>query len=224
MEYVLKTRSKKTSTNSSADYAYSSLRSLIMRKELKPGQRIIETKFAKQFNLSRTPVREAIRKLASEHLVDIVPNGGARLFFPSMKEIRDAFAVRSLLECEAIKLAVNNVTPVHIYLMEEEILKEEHIFSNKDPDTYLKVNSNFHMVIAEASDNIALMEHIEKILARTFVYQVFFENFFDSPNNPTLSDHKEILKSLIDKDGSRAVALMKTHIISSMESLKNIKN
>ena len=193
-----------------------------MKKELKPGQRLVETAIANQFNLSRTPVREALRRLAAEHLVDIVANEGARLSSPSNKEIRDAFAVRSLLECEAIKLAVHNITPVQICSMEEEIQKEEQTFTDKDPDTYLKINSNFHMIIAEASDNIALIDHIEKILARTFVYEVFFENFFNFPNNPTLFDHKNILQSLKDKDKFRAIELMKTHIVFTMESLKKI--
>lgn len=222
MQYELKSRSKKFSSFSSVDYAYSSLRSLIMKKELKPGQRLVETAIANQFNLSRTPVREALRRLAAEHLVDIVANEGSRLSSPSKKEIRDAFAVRSLLECEAIKLAVNNITPVQICLMEEEIQKEEQTFTDKDPDNYLKINSNFHMIIAEASDNIALIDHIEKILARTFVYTVFFESFFDFPNNPTLFDHKNILQSLKDKDKSRAIELMGTHIVFTMESLKYI--
>ena len=222
MQYELKSRSKKYTSFSSVDYAYSALRNLIMKKELKPGQRLIETAIAEQLNISRTPVREALRKLASEHLVDIVPNEGARLSFPSNKEIRDSFALRSLLECESIKLAVYNISPVQICLMEEEIQKEEQTFVEKDPDTYLQINTNFHMIIAEASGNVALIDHIEKILDRTFVYEVFFESFFDFPNNPTLVDHKKILKSLIDKNELRAVELMKAHIMFSMESLKNV--
>ncbi len=60
----------------------------------------------------------------------------------SRRVSRVPFAVRSLLECEAIKLAVHNITPVQICLMEEEIQKEEQTFTDKDPDTYLKINSN----------------------------------------------------------------------------------
>lgn len=195
-----------------------------MKKELKPGQRLVETAIAKQINTSRTPVREALRRLANEHLVDIVQNEGARLSNPSEKDIRDAFAVRSLLECEAIQLAVKNISPVQLCLLEEEIKEEELTFNDKDPDKYLQINTNFHMIIAEASDNVALIDHIDQILSRTFVYEVFFEDFFDFPNNPSLNDHKNILQCLIDKDELQAIEMTKAHILSAMESLMNIKN
>jgi len=222
MPYELNSRVKKYSSMSSGDYAYAALRSLIIRKELKPGQRLIETKLAKQLGISRTPVREAFRRLEGEHLVDIVPNEGAKLASPSAKEIRDAFNVRILLECEAIRLAAGNISPVQTCLLEEEIQNEERTFTDKNPDTYLKINTNFHMLIAEASGNLVLQDHIELILSRIFVYEIFFDNYFENPNNPTLADHKKILQSLQEKNAPRAAELMKKHIVFSMESLQNM--
>jgi DNA-binding GntR family transcriptional regulator len=71
----------------SADYAYQELRHKIITKQLKPGQRLPEVNIAVQMGVSRTPVREALRRLASEGLVIIIPNSGARLAAPTAREI-----------------------------------------------------------------------------------------------------------------------------------------
>ena len=75
----------------SADYAYQELRHKIITKQLKPGQRLPEVNIAVQMGVSRTPVREALRRLASEGLVIIIPNSGARLAAPTAREIEDTF-------------------------------------------------------------------------------------------------------------------------------------
>lgn len=200
---------------SSVDYVYKELRRMIMNKEFKPGQRLPELSLAEQLNVSRTPVREALRRLASEGLVVIIPNEGARLANPSRKEIEDTFEIRAYLECLAIEKAVPCIRPLQICMLEEEIEKEENIFPEKDLEKYLEVNNAFHKIIAEASGNIVLYELIDNILSRSFVYLVLFGSFFDLEDNPSLDEHREIVKALKERDAKKAVELMRSHVLSS---------
>lgn len=207
---------------SSVDYAYKELRRMIMNKEFKPGQRLPEMSLAEQLNVSRTPVREALRRLASEGLVVIIPNEGARLANPSKKEIEDTFEIRAYLECLAIEKAITRIRPLQICMLEEAIEKEENIFPEKDLEKYLEVNNAFHKTIAEASGNITLYELIVNILSRSFVYLVLFGSFFELEDNPSLDEHMEIVKALKERDTKKAVELMRSHILSSCTFTKKL--
>ncbi|ADE57876.1 MULTISPECIES: GntR family transcriptional regulator [Aminobacterium] len=211
----------RSQVQSSVDYAYKELRHKIMNKEFKPGQRLPEIAIAEQLNVSRTPVREAFRQLANEGLINIFPNEGASLVNPSKEEIENTFEMRAYLECLAIKKAVHRITPLQLCMLEEEIQKEESIFAAKDLDKYLEINNAFHKIIAEASGNVVLYEFIVSVLSRSFVYLVLFESFFDFGGNPSLDEHREIVKALRNRDEERAVELMRAHVLTSAEGIRD---
>ena len=202
------------------EQVYRELRRRIFLKELKPGQRLPEAALASTLSVSRTPVREALRLLANEGLVDLIPNSGARLASPSLDEVRESYEVREHLEVIAAAKAARNITPVQLCLLEEAIDEEEGIFVSRDLERYLEVNIRFHRIIAEASRNRTLSEYVANILARTYVYMVFFESFFDFDTNPSLDEHREIVKALRQRDESLTVDLMRKHVHLSMEGLK----
>jgi DNA-binding GntR family transcriptional regulator len=202
------------------EQVYRELRRRIFLKELKPGQRLPEAALASTLSVSRTPVREALRILANEGLVDLIPNSGARLASPSLDEVRESYEVREHLEVIAAAKAARNITPVQLCLLEEAIDEEEGIFVSRDLERYLEVNIRFHRIIAEASRNRTLSEYVANILARTYVYMVFFESFFDFDTNPSLDEHREIVKALRQRDESLTVDLMRKHVHLSMEGLK----
>src|SRR6056297_896888 len=108
----------------SADYAYQEIRHKIITKQLKPGQRLPEVNIAVQMGVSRTPVREALRRLSSEGLVIIIPNSGARLAAPTSREIEDTFMVRDQLEVLAVRLAAGRITERHLRRLEEALIQE----------------------------------------------------------------------------------------------------
>src|SRR5690554_5640369 len=133
----------------SADYAYQELRHKIITKQLKPGQRLPEVNIAVQMGVSRTPVREALRRLASEGLVIIIPNSGARLAAPTAREIEDTFLVRDQLETLAIRLAAERIGDRHLRRLEEAMIEEGRAIEEKDLEKYLEVNEAFHKAIAD---------------------------------------------------------------------------
>ncbi|WP_286934280.1 MULTISPECIES: GntR family transcriptional regulator [Aminobacterium] len=204
-------------TQSSVDYVYKELRRKIMNKEFKPGQHLPEIAIAEQLHVSRTPVREAFRRLANEGLINMIPNEGASLVDPSKEEIENTFEMRAYLECLAVKKAVHHITPLQLCMLEEEMQKEESIFAEKDLDKYLEINNAFHKIIAEASGNVVLYDLIVSVLSRSLVYLVLFESFFDFGGNPSLDEHREIVNALKGHNEERAVELMRSHILASAE-------
>jgi DNA-binding GntR family transcriptional regulator len=203
----------------SADYVYQEMRHQIITKQIKPGQRLPEVNIAVRMGVSRTPVREALRRLASEGLVLVIPNSGARVSSPSLREIEDAYVVREDLECLAVRLAASRITDRSLRHMEESIYEEERAFGERNLELYLEVNESFHRIIAEASCNRVLSEYVENVLARTNVYIVFYDPFYDIENNPSVGEHRGIVEALRIHDVDRAVELMRSHVRLSRNSL-----
>ncbi len=203
----------------SADYVYQELRHRIITKQLKPGQRLPEVNIAVQMGVSRTPVREALRRLASEGLVLIIPNSGARLASPTRREMEDTYAVREQLECISVAIAATRISERNLRRLEDAILEEEKAFEEKNLELYLEVNENFHRIIADASGNRVLAEFVENILARTNAYVVFYDPFYDIVDNPSISQHKAIAQALKERDREKAVELMREHLKLSLYDL-----
>ena len=207
----------------SADYAYQELRHKIITKQLKPGQRLPEVNIAVQMGVSRTPVREALRRLASEGLVIIIPNSGARLEAPTAREIEDTFLVRDQLETLAIRLAAERIGDRHLRRLEEAMIEEGRAIEEKDLEKYLEVNEAFHKAIADASGNRVLAEYVENILARTNAYIVFYDPFYQLETMPSIDAHREILVALRHHDAEKCVKLLRGHLQEAIMGLRKAR-
>lgn len=203
-----------------SEYVYTQLKKQIFEKKLQSGQRLPEVSIAKELEVSRTPVREALRRLANEGLVQIIPNWGAALVTPTRQEVLDTYEVRKNLEIMAVAKAAHRITPLQLCRLQENIDAERQTFIDKDIESYLSVNDAFHIIIAESSGNAALADFVKNILSRIFVQMIFFESFFGFGSNPSLDEHIEILKALSKKNETLCVNLMKKHIDLSMAALK----
>ncbi len=207
----------------SADYAYQELRHKIITKQLKPGQRLPEVNIAVQMGVSRTPVREALRRLASEGLVIIIPISGARLAAPTAREIEDTFLVRDQLETLAIRLAAERIGDRHLRRLEEAMIEEGRAIEEKDLEKYLEVNEAFHKAIADASGNRVLAEYVENILARTNAYIVFYDPFYQLETMPSIDAHREILVALRHHDAEKCVKLLRGHLQEAIMGLRKAR-
>lgn len=193
-------------------YAYSEIKRLILLQEFKPGQRLPEVALSKEIGVSRTPIREALRKLASEGWVSMVQNSGAWVASPTRGEMLDAYELRGKLETWAIQKAMPNITPLLIRKLEDNVEQEALIYKEKRSLAYPDVNNHFHMLIAEAGGNEALCYHLKIALSKTLVYMALYEPYFDFENNCSLREHMEILETLKEKNEAEAVKRMQAHI------------
>lgn len=210
----------RSASASIADTAYGAIRRMILHKALTPGQKLSEIGLSDQLGVSRTPVREALRRLAGEGYVQIVPKSGAWVASPTKKEVEDAYQVRSKLEGWAAGMASQGVTPLFLARLDEKIHEEETIFTEKNIEAYLEVNTAFHMIIAEASGNTVLTGYLEDILSKTFIYAVFLEHYFDVSTNPSLDEHRALRDAFASGDGELCVRLAEEHVMRSYENLQ----
>ena len=203
------------------DVVFNTLRQAILRGELKPGERLMEVQLANKLGVSRTPIREAIRKLELEGLVTMIPNKGAYVTGISQKDVYDIYRIRSVLEGLCARWATEHITEEQIEGLEEIILLSEfHLErSGEQAGQVTELDGKFHKVLYEAS-NSRILEHVlsdfhkyvqaarsrsvaKKDRARKFHYgntEIFYE-------------------AMKNKDADLAEELANQHIMNVMDNL-----
>lgn len=198
--------------NTSSDSVYMELRGKILSRELKPAQRLLEVKIANGMGVSRTPVREALRRLASEGLVKIVPNSGARVASPTVSEMDNSYFVREYLENMSVELACRAGMDKRTLERLDGLVREgDSAIANGDTDAFLAANADFHRVIAEAGKNYVLSAYVDNIIQNTNVYAYLYNKFVEADNKSS-GEHREILRAIAQRDRIGAQELMKAHL------------
>ena len=198
--------------NTSSDSVYMELRGKILSRELKPAQRLLEVKIANEMGVSRTPVREALRRLANEGLVKIVPNSGARVASPSSHEMDNSYSVREYLENMSVELACRTGMDKRTLERLDGLVRDgDAAYDAGDVDAFLAANNDFHRIIAEAGKNYVLSEYVDNIIQRTNVYIYFYSKFIEAENKSS-GEHRAILRAIAQRDRIGAQELMKQYL------------
>lgn len=198
--------------NTSSDSVYMELRGKILSRELKPAQRLLEVKIANEMGVSRTPVREALRRLANEGLVKIVPNSGARVASPSSHEMDNSYSVREYLENMSVELACRTGMDKRTLERLDGLVRDgDAAYDAGDVDAFLAANNDFHRIIAEAGKNYVLSEYVDNIIQRTNVYIYFYSKFIEAENKSS-DEHRAILRAIAQRDRIGAQELMNQHL------------
>lgn len=194
------------------------LRRAIIHGELEPGAKISEKALCEQFGVSRTPVREALKILSTEGLVQLMQNRGASVTELTWEDIQHAFPVMGALEALAGELACINATDAQI---ERAALLQARLvgmFQKGDRKGYFRVNEEIHKLIIQASGNTALPR-----LLRTVSGQVrrarYNANLSKERWEQAIQEHEEILAALTTRDGNRLGRLLKAHINNKLTAL-----
>ena len=202
------------------DVVFNTLRRAILKGELEPGERLMEIALANRLGVSRTPVREAIRKLELEGLVKIIPNKGAYVTGITPKDVQDIYMIRSILEGMCARWATEHITPEQIEQLEEIVLLSE-FHLKKDKDKVVQVSDldgKFHHVLYEAS-NSRIMEHtlsdFHKYVKMARMLSVGAKNRAEK----SIEEHKAILEAIKKGDADEAERLANLHIMHVMENL-----
>lgn len=204
--------------------AYSEIKRLIILKKLKPGQRLSENALSKEIGVSRTPVREALRRLAAEGWLTLIPDTGVWVASPTKREIMNAYEFRSKLETWGVEMAMPNITPLVITRLEDCIEEEEAIYKGlKNAENYPETNSKFHLIIAGASGNDSLRQHLETAIKRTDIYMILYEDYIDFDQNCSLAEHRSILEAIRAKDPAAVIREIQAHVERGFLDL-NIQN
>lgn len=200
------------------DVVFKTLRKAILTGELKPGERLMEIHLANRLGVSRTPIREAIRKLELEGLVTMIPRRGAEVADITEKNLKDVLEVRRALEGLAIELACERITEEKKKDLKEKLAQVETAVSTKDSSAIASADVAFHNTIVEASDNDRLIQLVNNLGEQMYRYR--FEYIKDESKHGQIKrEHKIMFDSIMEKDREKAVEIVKTHISNQEEAI-----
>lgn len=196
---------------------YRQIREMILRNELKPGEKLLQEKLANQLGVSRTPLLKALRMLEHEFLTESIPRRGMFVKKLSVQEMKEIYEVREAFECMAIRLAAGIITPAQL----DRLKKLWKPFTGKtkiDPAAYRNADDTFHALLFDFSGNNTL----KKAYNLTFVHTRIVQMGLMRPPAETLSEHLEMIDALEKGDPERAARIMSSHITNSKEHISNM--
>ena len=198
---------------------YQELRRKILEGEFDPGTHLIIKQISAEYGVSDIPVREALKELGAEGLVETVPHVGSRVASFSPKSIKDMLEMRECLEPFAAELAVENADPSIIAQLEQYHADSLLALERKDIAKYGEMNKAFHRLIIETSGNQILIntifEMMESEKRMRIVFQFFPEVLEDSPK-----EHAEMLAYIKDKNRQAMRNLMYVHKKRSFDKMR----
>jgi DNA-binding GntR family transcriptional regulator len=215
MEALASAASGHIRADSVVDLAYVRIRSMVIEGEIPPGARLGQVELAEQLGVSRTPVREALRRLTGEGLAEFVPNRGFRAASPSIDDVLRRLEVRALVEPGIARLAATRRTDADLERLHETIERED------AADTRIAAHDasrDFHIVLARASGNRELVSVLEamwivEIGRRLLAARATSADWraFD------VAEHRAIATAVADRDGELAAQLMAEHVAEALQ-------
>jgi DNA-binding GntR family transcriptional regulator len=195
-----------------------SIKESIFNGVYKPGDRLYEVQIAKQYNISRSPVREAIRALVIEGLLVMDEKSQISVYKPTLKDVRDIYECRTSLESTAVALATERVTSKQLQELDETLKATAAAIKNEDADLIIANNARFHELILQYCGNERLIKIVGDLKGLINYYRVLNIQGADRANT-ILKGHTEIFKAIKKKDPEKAAEKLKEH---TEEDLRNL--
>ncbi len=194
------------------------LRADIISQQLKPGQAVREGDLARRYGISRTPIREMLRKLEQEDLVKIVPNKGVVVSELTTQDVEEILDIRLSLETVAAGRAAANITNAQLADLREIDRELDKAVEMQDSITSLRLDSRLHNLILESAGNARAHKIIKNLMSQILRVR------FVSAHKPgridsTVAEHKRIVSALLERDPEMAEEAMKDHLTVTKELL-----
>jgi DNA-binding GntR family transcriptional regulator len=203
------------------DKAYQAVRERILRGVYPAASRITEQEIAAAAGVSRTPVREALRRLEAEGLVEFVPNQGAIVTDWSEDDRDDVFELRALLEAYGASRAAHRITPEGLAEL-KELAREQYQESMQRADGYLdrigELNTRFHRHLHAFAGSARLVTALASLIEAPLMMRTF-EKYEGEDLVRSASHHLEIVRALEAHDSEWAASVMRSHILSARGAL-----
>ena len=197
---------------------FNTIREAIIVGELKPGERLMEVQLAEKMGVSRTPVREAIRKLELEGLVDMLPRKGAHVADLSVKDIMDVLEVRSTLDGLASSLSASRITDEEIKELKHLHTQFENYIEKGNTQGIIRKDAEFHDIIYRSSRNDKLIQISSNLREQIQRFRVIYIKDYSS-SKELVKEHAEIIDSIIRKDSTAAMKCAQQHIKNQEETI-----
>ena len=204
--------------NVSAQQVYDYVRDQIIKKQLFPGNQVVEEDLAFAMQTSRATVRSALTRLHYEGLVDLIPNRGAFIAKPSFADMNSVYALRRLLETEALRCAMTGGDLSFVEQLERSIEAQKALVDHYSMEEYIRLNFEFHWLIIQAANN----EYLEKFLRELFNKSAIFLTFYDrsTTNLESVATHEAIVRAIKANDLAGAVKALEDDITCAVDSIR----
>lgn len=189
-----------------------SLREAIVRGDLKSGARLIQNELAEQYGVSTTPVREAMRDLATEGLIRFDAHRGAVVHEPDAEELEDIYEMRMLLEPHAIRKAVERITDAELSEAEAIHLQAE---TEGDPGHWVDLNRRFHAVFFDATRSPRLISILKQLRDTSALYVGYVLQRSTGALDRGNHEHRELLDACRARDADRAAEIVRSHLMTT---------
>lgn len=195
-----------------------SLRKAIKDGVLKPGERLMEIQLADELGVSRTPIREAIRKLELEGFVVMVPRRGTYVADISLKDIAQVFEIRSALEELSAGLAAERITPDELEDLERILVEINEYIANDDFDKIVDADIRFHDVLYHASRNNRLVDILNNFREQMLRFRSISMHY---PGRlaATWEEHRQLVENIANHNSAQARKIAKKHMENSEKTL-----
>ncbi|MFT4725917.1 MAG: DNA-binding GntR family transcriptional regulator [Granulosicoccus sp.] len=198
-----------------ADEVYDQIVNAIASLEIGPNDRLVQEKLAKQLDISRTPVREALMRLEQEGVLVVSQRGGFRLHRMEDHEVRELYQSRAAVEGQAARILADNIDAETIKSLRQTIKTEEDIKATSIR-AYFEANRNIHRRFIELTDNRYLLEMFDMTWGKAMAFQLFatFENVDISKS---LGDHMSLVDAIETRDKTIALEAVIDHIHDGLD-------
>ncbi len=202
------------------DVVYKKLRRAILLEELKAGERLTEIHLADKLGVSRTPIREAIRKLEQEGLVIMIPRRGTIVAEITEKSLKDVLEVRRVLDMLSAELACERIDDAGKKVLEQACREFEEAVKSGDLREIAQKDVALHNIIVEITGNGVLRQMINNLSEQMYRYRVKYLKD-DSRYETLLKEHQGIYESIVRRDRKMAARLAKEHIDNQETAIMN---
>ena len=210
-----------------ARVAYEQIKEAIIYAKFKPGDTLSENMLASVLGMSRTPVREALKELAREDLVEVLPGRGVYVKDISLKELKDIYEMRAVLECLAVKTAIANISDDEIAGMKKSWVSIlDHNRQGKVAwEQISNLDNMFHRMIIDKSDNVSLREIMSLVNQKILRFQLLSAQALGDVED-TVRQHLAIIELIETRDAEKLVPVLALHIEEAARNviLKEIKD
>lgn len=210
--------------------AYASILDAIATQRYAPGDHLSEAQIADELSMSRTPVRNVLKKMTAAGILEYSRNLGCRIPQLTPHDMENVFSTRSLLEGQAAEIASTCATRAEIESLEGLLEQEQAFFAQGEMASYTKINESLHLGIAATTRNGYLTRFISQLFWRSELYIIFFDRFYmgnalpegrlkDPRQSHSCLEHEELLLAIANRKPAEACKAMRAHLRSTYETI-----
>ena len=206
-----------------AEWVTASLRQAVLSGHFEPGERIDQDRIAEEFQISRTPVREALRQLEADGFVEIRPHYGAFIAMVSQQGIQDIYDARRLLEVEIVRQVTPTIADSVLEELDATLPRETDELDPTDAAEHFASDAHFHNTLASFAENQVLREMLEGLNNRISMVRCYGQMMPGQHLIESVKEHRQILRALRERDAKEAAERMSVHLERSSLRLQKLE-